>query len=107
LLTPHFVGTLAINDAPQSNLIASGGFVDKLLSGSIDQSRVLAVKGAQSYLLNVNASTLRQTLAQRGVDDSSRLPDYPYRDDALLLWNAIHQWIENYMSRYYTSDAAV
>lgn len=107
LLTPHLVGTLAINDAAQSNLIASGGFVDKLLSGSIDQSRVFAVKGAQSYLLNVNTSTLPQTLAQRGVDDSSSLPDYPYRDDALLLWNAIHQWIENYMSRYYTSDAAV
>lgn len=107
LLTPHFVGTLAINDAAQSNLIAAGGFVDKLLSGSIDQSRVFAVKGAQSYLLNVNTSTLPQTLAQRGVDDSSALPDYPYRDDALLLWGAIHQWIENYMSRYYTSDAAV
>jgi len=107
LLTPHFVGTLAINDAAQSNLIAAGGFVDKLLSGSIDQSRVLAVKGAQSYLLNVNTSALPQTLAQRGVDDSGSLPDYPYRDDALLLWNAIHQWIENYMSRYYTSDEAV
>src|SRR6185503_2652526 len=89
------------------NLIAPGGFVDKLLSGSIDQSRVLAVKGAQSYLLNVNTSTLPQTLAQRGVDDSSRLPDYPYRDDALLLWNAIHQWVKNYVNHYYASDAAV
>ena len=107
LLTPHFVGTLAINDAAQSNLIASGGFVDKLLSGSIDQSRVFAVKGAQSYLLNVNTSTLPQTLAQRGVDDTSFLPDYPYRDDALLLWGAINQWVENYVSHYYASDEAV
>lgn len=107
LLTPHFVGTLAINDAAQSNLIAPLGGVDKLLSSSIDQARVLAVKGAQSYLLNVNTSTLPQTLAQRGVDDASRLPDYPYRDDALLLWGAINQWVENYVNHYYASDAAV
>ena len=107
LLTPHFVGTLAINDAAQSDLIAPLNFVDKLLSGTIDQSRVLAVKGAQLLLLNVNTSTLPQTLAQRGVDDTSRLPDYPYRDDALLLWGAINQWVENYVTHYYASDAAV
>ena len=107
LLTPHYEGTLAINNAAQSNLIAPFGFVDKLLSGTIDQSRVLAVKGAQILLLNVNTSTLPQTLAQRGVDDPSRLPDYPYRDDALLLWGAINQWVESYVNHYYASDAAV
>jgi arachidonate 15-lipoxygenase len=107
LLTPHFLGTLAINDAAQSNLIASGGAVDQLLSSTIDQSRTLAVKGAQSYLLNINTSTLPQTLAQRGVDDPNFLPDYPYRDDALLLWNAINQWVSQYINHYYASDAAV
>jgi len=39
-------------------------------------------------LLNVNTSTLPQTLAQRGVGEAAVLPDYPYRDDALLLWGA-------------------
>lgn len=107
LLTPHFIGTLAINDAAQSNLIAPLGAVDELLSSTIDQSRVLAVKGAQSYMLNVNTSTLPQTLAQRGVDDASLLPDYPYRDDALLLWGAINRWMEQYINYYYASDEAV
>ncbi len=107
LLTPHFEGTLALNNAAQSQLIAPLGGVDKLMSGSIDQSRVFAVKGAQSYLLNVNTSTLPQTLAQRGVDDTSLLPDYPYRDDALLLWGAINQWVGQYVNHYYTSDAEV
>jgi arachidonate 15-lipoxygenase len=107
LLNPHFEGTLAINNAAQASLIASGGGVDKLLSSSIDQSRVFAIQGAQSYLLNVNTSTLPQTLAQRGVNDPSMLPDYPYRDDALLLWNAIEQWISHYVNYYYPSDNAV
>src|SRR6185295_4867594 len=106
LLTPHFEGTLAINEGALS-LLASRGLVDMLLASSIEQSRVFAVKAAQSYQLNLNTSMLPQTLAQRGVDDASRLPDYPYRDDALLVWGAINQWVENYVNHYYTSDAAV
>ena len=106
LLTPHFEGTLAINEGALS-LLASRGLVDMLLASSIEQSRVFAVKAAQSYQLNLNTSMLPQTLAQRGVDDASRLPDYPYRDDALLIWGAINQWVENYVNHYYTSDAAV
>ena len=106
LLTPHFEGTLAINEGAL-RLLASRGLVDMLLASSIDQSRVLAVKAAQSYQLNINTSTLPQTLAQRGVDDASRLPDYPYRDDAMLIWGAINQWVEDYVNHYYTSDAAV
>jgi arachidonate 15-lipoxygenase len=107
VLTPHFAGTLAINDPAARSLAAAGGLVDVLLFGSIDQSRVYAAKGAQSYLRNVNTSTPPQTLAQRGVDDPKHLPDYPYRDDALLIWGAIHRWLENYVSHYYASDAAV
>ena len=107
LLTPHFEGTVAINNAAQGSLIASGGGVDKLLASSIDQSRVFAIKGAQSYLLNANTVSLPQTLAKRGVDDQTILPNYPYRDDALLLWNTIKEWVSNYLSYYYKSDDEV
>jgi len=106
LLTPHFEGTLAINEGAL-NLLAPQGLVDVLLASSNDQSRVFAVKAAQSQQLNINTSTLPQMLAQRGVDDASRLPDYPYRDDALLIWGAINQWVEDYVNHYYASDAAV
>lgn len=106
LLTPHFEGTLAINEGAL-RLVAPFGLVDIMFSSSNDQDRVLAVKAAQSYQLHVNTSTLPQTLAQRGVDDTSRLPDYPYRDDALLIWGAINQWVEDYVNHYYASDAAV
>ena len=92
---------------PSKRLIVSRGLVDRLSASSIDQARVFAVKAVQSYQLNVNTSTLPQTLAQRGVDDTNRLPDYPYRDDALLIWGAIDRWVEDYVSHYYKSDAAV
>lgn len=102
LLRPHFEGTLAINDAAQRSLIAPGGGVDRLLSSTIDNSRVLAVYGLQSY--GFNSAMLTKQFQQRGVDDPNLLPVYPYRDDALLVWDAIHQWVLDYLNLYYATD---
>ncbi len=102
LLRPHFQGTLAINDAAQRILIAPEGGVDRLLSSTIDNSRIFVVRGLQSY--GFNAAMLPQQLQQRGVDDPKVLPVYPYRDDALLVWNAIYQWVFDYLNLYYTTD---
>jgi arachidonate 15-lipoxygenase len=41
------------------------------------------------------------------VDDAQALPDYPYRDDGLLVWDALHRWVEDYLALYYGSDADV
>ncbi|MBE9065623.1 lipoxygenase [Leptolyngbya cf. ectocarpi LEGE 11479] len=105
LLRPHFQGMLAINNEAQVKLIAAGGGVNKILSATIDSARVLAVTGLQTY--GFNSAMLPQQLKQRGVDDIDRLPVYPYRDDSILIWDAIHSWVENYLQIYYADDATV
>lgn len=105
LLRPHFDSTLAINNAAQRILIAPGGGVDRLLSPSIDNSRVLAVLGLQSY--GFNSAILPKQFQQRGVDDPNLLPVYPYRDDALLVWDAIYQWVSDYLNLYYPTDETI
>ena len=35
------------------------------------------------------------------VDDKDALPDYPYRDDAILLHNAIHNYVKEIVNLYY------
>ncbi len=107
LLTPHYEGTLFINNAAQSSLMAPGGGVDDLLAATIDQSEVFAAKGTQARLFNFNQSFLKETLKARGVDDPNLLPYYPYRDDALLIWDAIESWVGDYLAVYYTSDEQV
>ncbi len=102
LLKPHFQGTLAINYAAHEFLIAPRGGVNELLSSTIENSRILAVKGLQTR--GFNADMLPQRLQDRGVDDDSKLPVYPYRDDGLLIWEVIHDWVEAYLSLYYNSD---
>ncbi len=105
LLTPHFQGTLSINDGAARTLMAQGGPVDKLLSLTIQASTQVCVQHVAEH--RINQAFLPRALALRGVDDAEKLPDYPYRDDALLLWKSIHTWVENYLSLYYPDDAAV
>lgn len=104
LLWPHFEGTLFINNAAQAKLIAPGGTVDAILGGTIDSSRVAAVKGAQAILLNFGASSLPERLAGRGVDNAQQLPYYPYRDIALSIWGAVLAWTADYVAVVYATE---
>lgn len=106
LLSPHFEGTLFINDAAQKALIAPGGIVDKLLGSTIDMDRVVAAIGCQSYLKDFNNSFFPNTIKARGVDDVEALPYYPYRDLAVQYWQIIHEWVSGYVSVYYDTEDA-
>jgi len=103
LLIPHFEGTLSINDEAQSKLIRKGFAVDRLMGGTIDASRKVAVEGLSTPYFN--EGFLPKALATRGVLDENL--DYPYRDDALLIWQAIERWVTAYVGMYYASDTHV
>ncbi|WP_375505109.1 lipoxygenase family protein [uncultured Nostoc sp.] len=105
LLEPHFEGTILINYGAHKILIAPGREVDAILASTIESDRQLTVEGAQDYLHHFNNAMFPNILASRGVDNTSELPEYPYRDDGLLIWNAIHKWVRAYLSSYYTSES--
>ncbi|MBA2748341.1 MAG: lipoxygenase [Tatlockia sp.] len=107
LLRPHLEGTLYINDAAVKGLVNPGGTVDRVASGTLESSLLLSIKGAKEYPFPFNESFLPMTLKSRGVDDPHSLPDYPYRDDALLIWYAIHDWVSSYLKLFYKDDGAV
>jgi arachidonate 15-lipoxygenase len=105
LLHPHFEGTFFINNGAQSMLMAPKGGVDGTLAVTIDCARVCAITGVLTY--GFNDAMLPDQLHKRGVDNSQSLPLYPYRDDAMLLWEAIREWVSDYIGIYYSDDTAV
>ena len=105
LLEPHIEGTLYINEQAELELMAEGGGVDYILSGSIEASRAVAAAGVHSWQLS--ATRLPELLARQGLDDKDALPEYPYRDDGELIWAAIDEWVGDYLRVYYRSDADV
>jgi arachidonate 15-lipoxygenase len=79
--------------------------VDTIFGGTIDSSRVAAVKGAQAVLFNLDTSSHPERLAARGVDNAQQLPYYPYRDVGLAIWDAIRGWTTDYVTGIYATEA--
>jgi arachidonate 15-lipoxygenase len=105
LLVPHFEGTLFINEQAATSLIAANGPIDHIFAGTITSSQLAAVDARLAF--DFYGKMPRADFTARGVDADSALADYPYRDDALLVWDAIHEWARQYVDLYYAHDADV
>ena len=105
LLQPNFFGTLFINNAASKYLISPGSPIDEFFGAPLERSQQAV--GTDRLNFDFYANMLPADLKRRGIADPKHLPDFPWRDDALLLWEAIHTWVGNYVSVYYVDDEAV
>ncbi|MCB9762121.1 MAG: lipoxygenase [Alphaproteobacteria bacterium] len=105
LLLPHFEGTLYINELGWKTVFAPDGLLDWFTGATRPSLRDMVVRSAQEF--RFEDSILPRRFAARGVDDASVLSDFPYRDDALLVYGAIHDWVEAYIGVYYPDDGAI
>ncbi len=105
LLKPHFQFTLALNDYAYKHLIAPGGQVDLVMGSTLEGSLTLMLRGMKEYHFNQASPPL--DFKNRCVDNLDGLPEYPYRDDALLVWTAIRKFVCKYLRLYYANDTDV
>ncbi len=102
LLNKHFVALLVINELGVLTLINSTGIVQQILEGGLDGSLELIQNAYKTWTFD--DMDFPQSLAKRGVDNTAALPYYPYRDDGLLIWNLLGQYITEYLDLYYCND---
>lgn len=104
LLAPHFLYLIAINTRGLELLVSPNGWVDKTMNIGIKGMFELIRRGINSWRMDVEG-TLPEDLKKRGVLHHSVLPGYHFRDDALLLYNAINRYVKKYVDLYYdTTD---
>jgi arachidonate 15-lipoxygenase len=104
LLRPHFRFLLAINTRGNTLLLAEDAAIEDLLAPTREASVSLI---NQSYRQrSFTDGALPYDIAKRGLEPEF-LPDFAYRDDAQLLWDAIATYVSSYLQRYYRDDAAV
>ncbi len=105
LLAPHFEGTFSINEMAEGLLIATDGVIDNMICPTINTFVALSAQALGAF--DFNACTFPAALEARGVADPSVLPDYPYRDDGMLVWDALKGFVIAYVNRWYQTDADV
>ncbi|RQR47273.1 AraC family transcriptional regulator [Burkholderia sp. Bp9126] len=105
LMLPHFEGTMNINAVGMPALLAPSGIMDTIFAASRQTSAQTVHDDRLAF--DFTAHMLPTDLVNRGVASTADLPVYPYRDDALLLWNAITDWVCSYLRVYYQSDTDV
>lgn len=104
LLHPHFQFTVPIHAATQS-VFGPGGRTATLQSVSLEGLLELSQRGLDAF--NWREQSAPYVFEEAGVLSQETLPDYPYRDDALRHWQAIHDFVAHYIDLYYSSDQDV
>ena len=102
LLEPHLRFTISINDGAAHNLIVPGGVVAANVGANIAWTLQMVNEARIAWRWGENSPD--EIFSLRGVD---KLAAYPFRDDTLLLWQAIKDFVTEYVGIYYTDDDAV
>ncbi|KAF7849070.1 hypothetical protein BT93_L1273 [Corymbia citriodora subsp. variegata] len=114
LLRPHFRYTMAINALARGYLINGDGVIESSFSPGKYSMELSAVAYDQQWQFDLQG--LPNDLISRGlaVEDPTAphglrlaIEDYPFANDGLLLWDAIKEWVTDYVSYYYPDPSRI
>ncbi|KAH0998013.1 hypothetical protein GBA52_021877 [Prunus armeniaca] len=114
LLHPHFRYTMEINALARESLINAGGIIESSFSPGKYSLEISAVAYGKEWRFDQEA--LPADLIRRGmaVEDPTAphglkltIEDYPFANDGLLMWDAIKQWVTDYVNHYYPDSSVV
>jgi len=106
LLSHHFRALLVINKLGELTLLNKEGLVQKILEGGLKGALTLIQDAYDTWTFESLDFPCR--ILARGLDfNSSSLKYFPYRDDGELIWNTLHDYVNEYLGLYYKSDQDV
>lgn len=108
LLKPFTKYHLGINSVGRLGLLGAGGLIEQVASFTVNGFIAIIARGYDEWTFADAAPP--KMLADRGFDDPevrAAIPDYHYANDALDLWTIVHDYVQDIMKLYYTSDQDV
>lgn len=100
LLSPHFHYMHGINRDAQEVLISPGGYLDGVMYLRRDNMLNLISKHNEIWTFTTHASIPR-SFETRGA---MNIPGYFFKDDALILHEAIRKYVSEYTNHYYEKN---
>ncbi|XP_066445143.1 polyunsaturated fatty acid lipoxygenase ALOX15B-like [Eleutherodactylus coqui] len=102
LLIPHLRYTLDINTFARKQLIGPGGLFDENMVVSEEGVKSLVRRAMEE--MTYSALCLPENIKARGLES---IPNYFYRDDGQMIWEAMERFVSNMVQHYYKSDESV
>ncbi|XP_060075398.1 polyunsaturated fatty acid lipoxygenase ALOX8-like [Ylistrum balloti] len=90
----------------RSRLININGIVDKTLSIGRDGMIEIIRRRLEGWRMDTDG-ILPNDLENRGVTGNGILPGYYYRDDALLVYGAIHRYVQTCVEIHYNDNGGI
>ncbi|RXN21015.1 arachidonate 5-lipoxygenase-like isoform X1 [Labeo rohita] len=105
LLIPHVHFTIAINTAAREQLICESGVFEKFNSTGGSATGEVIQKAMKTF--TYKSLCFPEAMKARGVDNKEDLPNYYYRDDGMMIWEAVKSFVSDVVKIYYRSDETV
>ncbi|KAL9986386.1 hypothetical protein ACROYT_G000525 [Oculina patagonica] len=105
LLKYHCRGLLPTNKVGFPKLIDDKAYMHQLFAIGNTGSVTLLVRAYQT--LTWADTDFRAKNKVRGIDDRSKLPYFPYRDDGEVIYQAMEDLVNEYVNFYYAADKDV
>nr|XP_055053967.1 polyunsaturated fatty acid 5-lipoxygenase-like [Misgurnus anguillicaudatus] len=102
LLIPHVRFTIGINAEAREFLISENGVVSK--TNSITGDGINQLLGRAMKTLSLKSLCFPDTIKAREME---KAPKYYYRDDGMLIWEAINSFVSDVIKIYYDSNEKV
>lgn len=102
LLGPHHAHTLQMNRNGVQRLMVDDGLFDSAFAAGRDGKAAAITWGNERW--RFWRMIHPENVERRGLEG---LRDHPWRDDAKLVWDAVHEHVQEYVGRFYGSDVAV
>lgn len=99
LLRDNFKGNYAINKMAYFLLLKPKALFDQISQFRYPEIFEIVRRGF--YNFSINKRIVPADFKQRDVNE---ITYYPYRDDVSLLWDALRQYVENYLHVFYPSE---
>lgn len=105
LMARHFAGMPFINAQVPVLLTPKGGWFDLMTAATVPSMNDFIAKHLNDF--SFQGAALPKQFSAHKTGDAKALSHYPYRDDGMLVWNAISAWITDFVGAFYSSDAKV
>ncbi|XP_053547856.1 polyunsaturated fatty acid 5-lipoxygenase [Bombina bombina] len=105
LLVPHVRFTIAINTKAREQLICECGLFDKANATGGGGHVELVIRAMEEF--KYGYLCFPESIQLRGMESKKDIPYYFYRDDGMMVWEAVKNFVSDIVNIYYESDEIV